>query len=472
MKLPNILYVFADQWPAHALGFHGDPNVRTPCLDAFSKEAVNCRHAIANTPVCTPCRATLLTGLLPDRHGLFLNDAPLDPHAYTLGEFFSSLGYATGYVGKWHVDGNGRANPIPPERRHGFEYWKVLECTHDYNHSSYFQHGDTERRVWEGYDAIAQTDDVARYIKDRDRSRPFAMILSWGPPHNPYHTAPLEYQSLYDPAALKLRPNVPEDYEPARRDIAGFYAHCTALDACMGRLLQTLEDEGIAEETLVVFASDHGDHLGSFGLNGKQTPLEESLRIPFLIRWPQKLSPHGNDSVITVLDVFPTLCGLLGVDQPPGLQGRDLSRELQEQRTPDEIDNHGFCASYHNFGPWPFYSQEKGVPPWLTAREYRGIRTSRFTYCRDLNGPWLLFDNVEDPYQLRNLVDDPGHADLQRELDGRLGALLEHYGDRFEPGMEYVRRWGYQVDPGGTLRPLPSEGEDDWSNMTPPAGKK
>jgi len=462
MDSPNIVYVFADQWPAFALGYAGDPNVKTPHLDAFAKEAVNCRFAVANTPVCTPSRATLLTGQLPDRHGLFLNDAPLNPELETLGEFFDGHGYDTAYVGKWHVDGHGRIAYIPPERQHRFRYWKTLECTHNYNASRYYQFDDPTQRKWETYDAIAQSDDVIEYIRSHRREQPFFLMLSWGPPHNPYHTAPECYKAMYDEAALELRPNVPEDHRAARPNLAGFYSHCTALDDCFGRILASLKEKGIEENTIVIFTSDHGDHLGAHYLGEKQSPLEESLRIPFLVRWPGKLEPHVNDSLFSVLDVFPTSCGLLGLEKPAQLQGRDFSDHWRNRTTPDDTENDAFCASYHSFGTWPQQHVKKPVPEHLRSREYRGIRTTRYTYCESLEGPWLFFDNEADPFQLRNLIDSAEHEVLRNALAARLHRRLEGYGDSFRPGMEYVRRWGYEVDEKGTI---PIHDGGDWKNI-------
>lgn len=447
-RTPNVVYVFADQWPAHVAGFAGNPDVRTPNIDRFASQSVTCRRAIANTPVCTPSRASLLTGLFPHRHGLFLNDAPLDPALHTMGEHFAAAGYDTGYIGKWHVDGHGRKAYIPPERRHGFRHWKVLECTHDYNASMYYAGDDPTPRRWDGYDALAQADDAAAFV--RDAEGPFLLMLSWGPPHNPYDTAPERFLELYDPATLSLRPNVPEAHAEATREVlAGFYAHCTALDEAFGRVLSAIDEAGLAEDTIVVFTADHGDHLGAHYLAEKQSPLDEALRIPFLVRRPGDLPPHTNDTVIGVVDHFQTVCGLTGLPQPPAAQGRDLSVHLRTGTTPQE--NHALCASYHVFGTWPMQSQRKPVPELFSAREYRGVRTERYTYCEDLDGPWLLFDNEADPYQMDNLVGRAEHEALQAGLAATLHALRDRYGDEFLPGMEYVRRWGYEVDETGTI---------------------
>src|SRR5687768_10661589 len=172
---PNIVFIIADQWRAQAFGFAGDPNVKTPHFDRFERECVNFTQAVSGQPVCTPARASLLTGQRPLTHGLFINDVTLKSEAVTLAEVLSAAGYATGCIGKWHVDGQGRSNFIPRERRQGFDYWKVLECTHAYNNSFYYSDGP-EKLKWEGYDAIAQTSDANAYIKSQAQSgRPFLL---------------------------------------------------------------------------------------------------------------------------------------------------------------------------------------------------------------------------------------------------------------------------------------------------------
>ena len=288
MSQPNVLFVFADQWRAQAFGYAGNKVVQTPNIDALAEESLVLRNAVPSSPVCTPYRASLLTGQYPLTHGLFLNDAPLHPKGQTLGEAFHAASYNTAYVGKWHVNAGGRLHPVPPDRHFGFDYWKVCECTHDYNHSLYFEGDDPTPKVWDGYDAQAQTRDVCTYLRNRTQDKPFLMVLSWGPPHAPYETAPEAYRQRYQAADIELRPNVPKEAaEAARAQLAGYYAHCTALDDCMAELLACLDETGLADDTILVFTSDHGDMIGSQGQWKKQRPWAESVRVPFLLRYPR-----------------------------------------------------------------------------------------------------------------------------------------------------------------------------------------
>lgn len=436
---PNVIFVFGDQWRAQATGYAGDPNVRTPNLDALARESVNFTHAVAGCPVCSPYRASLLTGQYPLTHGVFVNDVPLDPKAGRLARCYAEAGYDTAYIGKWHLNAHGRSAYIPPERRQGFRYWKVLECTHKYNESAYYEGDSPEKKFWHGYDAEAQTRDAVEYLRTRSDDRPFLLVLSWGPPHSPYSTAPEEFSALYSPERLTLRPNVPRESEArARKDLAGYYAHCTALDTYVGDLLSTLRELGMDENTLFIFTSDHGDMHGSHGCYNKQRPWDESIRVPFLMRWPARFgrAPRRTEALLDAPDLMPTMLGLCGLPIPETAQGLDFSGHLMGE--PDPSDGAALLMCPHPFGQFTRKQHN--------AREYRGLRTVRHTYARTLEGPWLLYDNEADPYQMRNLVDSPEHAALRKELEARLQRRLAAIGDEFRPGMEYIRRWNYTVD--------------------------
>ncbi|MCX6904083.1 MAG: sulfatase [Verrucomicrobia bacterium] len=440
---PNIVFVLADQWRAQAFGFAGDPNVKTPHLDRLRRESIQFVNAISGLPVCCPYRASLLTGQRPLTHGVFMNDVPLSPDAVTLAKVLGAAGYDTAYIGKWHVDGHGRSNFIPRERRQGFDYWKVLECTHNYSNSAYYA-DEPVKLKWDGYDAGAQTRDAQNYLRQHAPApKPFLLCLAWGPPHDPYQTAPEPYRSMYPPAKIKLSPNVPETMRPqARQMLAGYYAHCTALDACLGELCATLKETGLDRDTLLVFTSDHGDLLGSHGGRNKQQPYEESIHVPLLLRWPAGLGAKARqlDTLINAQDIMPTLLGLSGVPIPKTVEGLNLSTCLRGGPNPSDGTTLISCVA--PFGQW---LRKNG------GKEYRGIRTLRHTYVRDLNGPWLLFDNRKDPYQLHNLVNQPKQAALQAKLDAILVKKLAETHDEFLPAERYLQTWGYKVDANGTV---------------------
>jgi arylsulfatase A-like enzyme len=440
-RRPNVVILLADQWRAQATGYAGDPNVKTPQLDRLAGQGVRFRNAVSVCPVCSPARASLLTGRYPLTHGVFINDVPLRRDAVSMADAFAQAGYQTAYIGKWHLDGHGRSAFIPAERRQGFQFWRTAECTHAYNHSHYY--ADTDRKLfWQGYDAIAQTEEAQKYIRAQ-KDRPFLLVLAWGPPHNPYPTAPERFRRLYKPDTLVLRKNVPPEAEAAtRRDLAGYYAHCSALDECLGAIVGTLAECGLEDNTLVVFTSDHGDMLGSHNQVRKQRPWDESVCVPLVLRWPAGLGRQGRaiERPINTPDLMPTLLGLCRIPTPATVEGADLSKLARGEEADGDDAALVLCAA--PFGEW---TRRQG------GREYRAVRTTRYTYVRTLDGPWLLYDNQQDPFQEHNLCNRPDHAAAQAQLDADLRRKLEQTHDDFRSGWDYIKQWGYKTDAAGTM---------------------
>lgn len=431
---PNIVFVFSDQHRACTTSLEG-AEVRTPNLERMAASGVTLRTMVSNAPVCTPWRACFLTGQYPLTHGVFMNDLRLPTDRPTLGTCLKDAGYRTGYIGKWHLDGDRRAAFTPPgPRRQGWDFWAVLNCTHRYLESHYYLNDDDTRRTWDGYDAIPQTDTALSFIEEADADdRPFALVLSWGPPHNPYRDLPDRYLEEYPAEDVEVRPNCPE---PNRDDLSGYYAHVTALDEQLGRIQDLLEKKGLMENTVFVYTSDHGDMVGSQGEQRKQKPWDESIRVPFVIRCPGASAGTTIRKPVNMVDLMPTLLDFAGIDVPDGVEGRSVRRLLTGQE-PDGDD----IALTMAIAPFAEYT---GLP-------WRGVRTSRYTYARRLDGPWLLFDNETDPYQLHNLVDRTEAAPLQAEMEGYLTRLLEERGDPFEPASYYLEKYGYQVDEKGAI---------------------
>jgi arylsulfatase A-like enzyme len=440
---PNILFIMADQWRAEAFGFAGNPDVQTPNFDQFHRESLSFKNAVAAVPVCSPTRASLMTGQRALTHGIFLNDAPLSTNAVTIAKVLQQAGYETGIIGKWHLDGNGRLEFIPRERHQGFEYWKVMECTHRYNNSYYYDDTATKLK-WEGYDVIAQTQDARQYLRNHAHSaKPFFLYLSWGPPHDPYQAAPAAYRKRYEASRILTRANVPQTLrDSARKDLAGYYAHCTAIDDCMGKLLRTLKETGLEENTIVVFTSDHGAMLSSHGFQKKQYAYDESNHVPVMFRWPTGLGNRARDldAPINSPDFMPTLLGLCHVPIPQTVEGIDYSGYLKGDTDPSDG-----AALISCIAPFGESGRQNG------GREYRGIRTARYTYVRDLNGPWLLFDNQADPCQLHNMAGKSENAALQAGLEKVLARKLAEAKDEFLPAQDYIQRWGYTVDDRGQI---------------------
>jgi len=435
---PNIVYILTDQWRASALGYAGDPNVKTPRLDKFSEEAVNFVNAVSVTPVCTPHRAALLTGRYPTTTGMFLNDLYLPDEELCMAEIFKAEGYNTAYLGKWHLDGHGRLNNVAPERRQGFDYWKALECSHDYNNMPYYDNDNPEMKYWEGYSPHALVKDANQYMADHaNDNNPFLLFISIATPHFPHNSAPTEYKEMYPLEEIKLAPNVPAQSEQAaREELQGYYGHCTATDEAIGKVLDKIKELNLDENTIVVFTADHGEMMGAHGIQPftKQLAWDESIKVPFLISYPIILKKDGAiiNAPINTPDILPTLLGLAKLKIPKTIEGEDLSELIV---SPDP--NFDRSALVMNVCP---FTREYKYP------EYRAIRTKQYTYARTPDGVSLLFDNLNDPYQMKNLVDKPEFTDLQQELDKRLNQQLEKIGDDFKTRDYYLQKWNVKLD--------------------------
>lgn len=442
-KKPNIVYVLVDQWRAQATGYNGDPNLigKTPNLDKIANTGINFKNAISTTPVCTPYRAALLTGQYPSTTGMFLNDLHLPEESYTMAEMFKESGYKTGYIGKWHLDGMGRYQNTPRERRQGFDYWKALECSHEYEGLNYYEGDDPEIKHWDGYGPYAETKDAISYIKkNATGDEPFLLFLSIGSPHFPYRNTPEEMQRLFKAEDIILRENVSDNHkEAARIQSAGYYAHILGLDKSLGELQKAIDDAGILENTIFVFTSDHGEMLGSHGWRPRQKQVSwaESVRVPFLMQYPEKF---GQDKIeveapIGTPDILPTLLDMAGLPIAKSIEGESMTYAVENQNAAKDK-----AALVMQLSPFAGKFDE-----------YRGVYTSRYAYIKTLEGPFRLFDNIEDPLQMNNLVNKPEYAELQSRLEEALQKELEKIGDDFMPKQYYIDKWNYKLTKGGYI---------------------
>jgi arylsulfatase A-like enzyme len=413
---PNILVVLPDQLRAQALGCMDNADVRTPHLDRLATEGLLFRQTFANTPVCCPARAILLTGKYPHKNGMTANDLRLRESEVTLAKLLKEQGYQTGFIGKWHLDG-GKRDPgfVPPgPRRQGFDFWAACECRHEPFQPLWFR--DTAEPVRsQKFEAEALTDVAIDFLRN-NRERPFFLVVSMGPPHDPY-VAPKEYLKLYDPAKLTMRANWREGVTQAGREqIAAYYAAITAIDDQMGRMMQALKDLELDDNTIVLFTSDHGDMLGSQGARLKRKPWEESIRVPGLLRWPAKVKAgRKTDVLLSHVDVAPTLLSLCGVKPPADMQGADLSGVVLGKT--DEGPSSVFFQIFVPFAG-------DGTPhPW------RGVRTQRYMYARTEAEPWVLYDLEADPNERTNLVKEPRAEDVRKDLEARLVRWMKDVGD-------------------------------------------
>jgi len=438
-RKPNVVFILTDQWRASSLGYTGNNVVKTPNIDRFAKESVNFTNAVSVCPVCTPFRASLLTGRYPTSTGMFLNDIYLPSEENCMAEIFGAEGYNTAYIGKWHLDGHGREDNVDPVRRQGFDFWKGLECSHDYNNMPYYENDDPEKKYREEYSTFAESKDARDYLEMHasDKS-PFLLFVSFGTPHFPHHSAPQEYKDMYPYSSLDLYPNVPDSLKDyVLKELQGYYAHCTATDKAIGDIISKIDALGLSENTIVVFTSDHGEMMGSHGRLPfrKQLAWNESAHVPFLIRLPgiDKQPGATVNAPLSTPDILPSLLGLSDIKIPESIEGSDLSAMIE---VPDP--NTDRASLFMNVCPFDVNYPDK---------EYRAIRTKQYTYARTPEGPFMLFDNAIDPYQLNNLLDKPEFSDVQKDLDKKLDEQLISIDDaNFKPREYYLKKWGLELN--------------------------
>jgi len=437
---PNIIWIFGDQHRAQALSCMGDPNVSTPNLDRLAADGVHFTDALSGFPLCCPFRGSLITSRYPH---LCVpgHEYPLPPGTPTIVQPLKEAGYHTAYFGKWHLDGwherDGRAamHIVPPERRCGFDVWVGYE-----NNNSQWDswvHGGEGDKAFHyrlpGYETDCLTDLLINYLKDRGneaangRAKPFFAALSVQPPHDPY-LAPAEYMARHNAARVQMRPNVPpvaSIQEQARRDLAGAYAQIENLDFNVGRIRKTLAEAGLAQNTYILFFSDHGDMHGSHGQFRKTSPWEESIRIPFIISGGPSVyaSKRGrNRAPVNTVDIAPTTLGLLGLAKPGWMQGTDYSSHFFPGPPRKDDPDSAFIQSVVPTGHGDSIDR-----PW------RGIvARDGWKYVCLEGQPWMLFNLTEDPYELANHAYNPKFKGSRKSLHDRLAAWIEKTGDKFE----------------------------------------
>jgi len=428
-RKPNVLFIFADQMRNAALGCMGSPDVKTPNLDKLAAQGLLFTHAYSGYPLCSPYRSMLLTGRYGTSTGVIGNSIELPDKEVTIAKVLKQHGYKCGYIGKWHLEKNH--DPfVPKERRLGFtDYWASRNVGGPSMFDNFYC-GDTPEQIpMPGYEPDFQTGLAIDFIK-KHKSEPFCLFLSWRPPHPP-REAPKEYLDMYPPEKLTQRPNVPKNLDD-RKNAQVYNAMITNLDTNVGRIIKALDELGLSENTIVCFSSDHGDMLGSQGLQGKNVPYEEAINIPFIMRYPQRIKAGTKTDVLfNSVDVMPTLLSLCGIPVPNAVQGLDLSDVVlgKSSKKPQSILLQRIVGG-----------NKKGQ-----GGEWRGVRTERYTYARFRNKGYVLFDNEKDPYQLNNLIDKPEAKSIQEKMEAELKKWLERIGDEFAPSETYARRFKDQM---------------------------
>ena len=455
-KKPNLLYVFLDQWRYHAMECTGEDPVHTPHMDTFAKESLNCEEAVSTFPLCSPHRASLLTGKYPFSVGMWTNCKiglsevlMLRPQETCIGNVLKEQGYHTGYIGKWHLDAseqNFEQNPVsgardwdaytpPGERRQGFDYWLSYGACDNHLDPHYW--ADTPKQIKPGcWFPEFETDKALEYMESqKGEKEPFALFVSYNPPHLPYELVPDKYYKQYENMPVHFRENVPQEKRtPEMETITRqYFAAVTGVDEQFGRILQYLKDNHLEEDTLVVLSADHGEMLGSHGRMSKNVWYEESIHIPLYIRQKGHLAPGRYPELFASPDHMPTLLGLLDIPVPDTCQGFNHASCIRGEGSQAPQD--AFLCSYPGMPEMVAAFEKKGMNS--KCYGWRGIRTHRHTYvvnngyAPDGHQVRLLYDNEKDPYQMHPVVITELNQDLVKDYEKRLKEYLDMQQDPF-----------------------------------------
>ncbi|MHC4444687.1 MAG: sulfatase family protein [Planctomycetota bacterium] len=437
-RRPNIIILMPDQMRGQAMGCAGNPDVLTPNLDKLASQGLYLPNTVANTCVCSPARAIILTGTYAHTNGVITNDLRMRESNITIAEVLADNGYATGFIAKWHLDG-GIRHPgfIPPgPRRQGFQFWAANSCNH--NHFDYHYFYDTPRPIqYKEFETRPYADEAIKFIRQNEK-KPFFLWWAVGPPHNPYKGPP-EFEKLYNPDTITMRPNwKPTPTWGTKKLIASYYAQITALDKDVGRILKVLDELNLNDDTIVLFTSDHGDMLGAHGHVLKGRPWEESIIVPGIIRWPGRIKAgQKKDWLFSHVDFTPTLLGMCGIKIPKDVQGRDLSNLFTRQGGQEQEGV--YCSIHHS----DYMVPDERLYPW------RGIRTTHYMYAI-MKGPrwvqYIMYDLQQDPYQFNNVVDDPAYAEARAKLDALLKKEMARTGDYWNPKDNFIGGLGVKLD--------------------------
>lgn len=421
----NLIYIFADQWRYQALGCSHADQVLTPNMDLFARESLCFDHAYSTFPLCTPHRGSLMTGKYPLSIGLWTNckigleeKIMLKPQETCIGNVLQGAGYETGYIGKWHLDAseqnftrhpesgaqNWDAYTPPGERRQGFAYWLSYGACDDHLNPHYW--ADSPKQICPGkWSAEYETDKALEYLEEhREGDDPFALFVSYNPPHLPYELVPERYYEKFRDLEISWRPNVPKEKRtPEMETIARqYFAAIYGIDEQFGRILRFLREKGMEENTLVVLSADHGEMLGSHGLMSKNIWYEESIHIPLLMRQKGRIRPGRSQVLFASLDHMPTLLELLGLPIPDTCQG--ISHASSVLGKEEQAPKHMFLCSYPGSAESVSAFAKRGMTH--KAHGWRGIKTPEYTYviCNgympEEKQEEYFYDDIHDPWQL------------------------------------------------------------------------
>ena len=459
VKRPNIIFIMSDDHAAHAISCYGSRVNETPNIDRIANEGMRLDNCFCTNSICTPSRAAILTGTYNHVNGVKTLSDRLDGRQQTVSKLLQQQGYQTAIIGKWHLGHGGDSDPT------GFDFWSVVPGQGDYIDPSFIEMGQTIKV--QGYATDIITDKSIDWMDQGDKDKPFFLMCHHKAPHRPWipdekHAHMYEDIDIPEPetfhddysnrasaaAAAEMRIDrdlTSKDFKmepPSHLEGAALkswkyqrymkdYLRCIAsVDDNIGRLLDYLDQEGLTEDTIVIYTSDQGFFLGDHGWYDKRFMYEESLRMPFVIRYPRRIEKGttSNHMVLNV-DFAPMFLSYAGIEVPQSMQGISFQRILEGDHPADWR-----TSMYYRY--WMHLSEHK-------VYAHYGIRTDQYKliyYYADALGTagsedepkkpeWELFDLKKDPYEMINVYNDPDYEGVVVLLEKELYRLQEEVGD-------------------------------------------
>ncbi len=448
-KRANIIFIMSDDHAAHAISAYGSRLIKTPNIDRLANEGMKFENCFVTNSICTPSRAAILTGKYSHLNGVPVFNH-IDNSQPMLPKVLQAAGYHTGMVGKWHLGGNDPKRPDDGKPA-GFDYWNILPGQGAYFDPVMIEMG--ERKKISGYTTDIITDLAIRFLQQRPQDKPFFLMYHHKAPHRNWqpdekHRKQFENVVVPEPetfnddyrgksdASRQATNHIDTDLNnndlkmppPAgltgqalkkwkyQRYMRDYLACVQAVDDNIGRFLDWLDKNGLAENTMVIYTSDQGFFLGEHNMYDKRFMYEESLRMPFLIRWPGRIKPGSvSKGMILNIDFAPMMLDAAGVKAPADMQGRSFL-PLLEGRTPRDWRTAMYYRYYH--------------PGHHNVAAHYGIRTERYKliYFNKLD-QWELYDLQKDPREMHNVYGDPAYAKIVKQLKDRLLRLKKELKD-------------------------------------------
>ncbi len=451
----NVLFIFADRMHGFAMGCMGNPDVKTPNLDALAAEGTLFRNAYSCYPICSPFRAILQTGRYAHQTGVVENAMAIPANERTLAAALNDGGCRTSYVGKWHLGGKGNIG-VQPEFQAGWTDFAGYQVYNDHLDGVWFFDQNGNKTEYKKHRTDATTDIAIEHL-EKNKDRKFAMFVSYQAPHHPQQPSK-EFEDMYADAKIHRRPNSQDidpyirtfspprtaENDPIYKKYGGnldlylklYYAMITQVDYNIGRLLKKLKDLGLDKKTVVIFTADHGDMQGSHGLNRINIFYEEAVRTPLIVKTPAGPKGIVCDELVSSVNLFPSIIDYAGLPKEKSAESTSFLPTTmgKKQKLPDMVFSEGGDVPISEGGP----AKEK----WFMVRrgKYKlAVTQSDFS-------PTHLFDLEKDPYELKNLLEEADNdcrikqtaEDLQNKIKCWYEDIMKRANPKVPVTLEFV----------------------------------